>query len=151
MKDKPQVPALQPDESPSEILEAAAIAAYLETHPDFFVDHEELLPALRIPHQRGYTVSLVERQMTILRDLSSNQMIATELAGEPILAKLTAAPGNGASFGGVKVTAENGWFAARPSGTEAVYKLYAESFVDRAHLARIQEEARALVARLFAA
>jgi uncharacterized protein YigA (DUF484 family) len=68
MKDKPQVPALQPDESPSESLEAAAIAAYLEANPDFFVEHEELLPALRIPHQRGDTVSLVERQMKILRD-----------------------------------------------------------------------------------
>ena len=68
MKDKPQVPALQPDESPSESLEAAAIAAYLEAHPDFFIEHEELLPALRIPHQRGDTISLVERQMTILRD-----------------------------------------------------------------------------------
>ncbi|WP_030129117.1 MULTISPECIES: DUF484 family protein [unclassified Pseudomonas] len=68
MTDKPQVPALQPDESPSESLEAAAIAAYLEAHPDFFIEHEELLPALRIPHQRGDTISLVERQMTILRD-----------------------------------------------------------------------------------
>ncbi|MGL6242658.1 DUF484 family protein [Pseudomonas sp.] len=68
MKDKPQVPAQQPDESPSESLEAAAIAAYLEAHPDFFVEHEDLLPALRIPHQRGDTVSLVERQMKILRD-----------------------------------------------------------------------------------
>ncbi|UVK98630.1 DUF484 family protein [Pseudomonas sp. B21-048] len=68
MTDKPQVPVLQPDESPSESLEAAAIAAYLEAHPDFFIEHEELLPALRIPHQRGDTISLVERQMTILRD-----------------------------------------------------------------------------------
>ncbi|MBD9600668.1 MULTISPECIES: DUF484 family protein [unclassified Pseudomonas] len=68
MKDKPQVPALQPDESPSESLEAAAIAAYLEAHPDFFVKHEDLLATLRIPHQRGDTISLVERQMTILRD-----------------------------------------------------------------------------------
>src|SRR5689334_14320522 len=68
MTDKPQVRALQPDESPSESLEAAAIAAYLEAHPDFFIEHEELLPALRIPHQRGDTISLVERQMTILRD-----------------------------------------------------------------------------------
>lgn len=68
MTDKPQVPARQSDESPSESLEAAAIAAYLEAHPDFFVQHEELLPALRIPHRRGDTVSLVERQMTILRD-----------------------------------------------------------------------------------
>ena len=68
MKDKPQVPAPQPDESPSESLEAAAIAAYLEAHPDFFVEHEELLPALRIPHQRGDTVSLVERQLKLLRE-----------------------------------------------------------------------------------
>ncbi|MBB3241218.1 hypothetical protein FHW68_002738 [Pseudomonas sp. Tn43] len=68
MTDKPQVPAPQPDESPCESLEAAAIAAYLEAHPDFFIEHEELLPALRIPHQRGDTISLVERQMTILRD-----------------------------------------------------------------------------------
>ena len=68
MTDKPQVPARQSDESASESLEAAAVAAYLEAHPDFFVEHEELLPALRIPHQRGDTVSLVERQMSILRD-----------------------------------------------------------------------------------
>ncbi|MGE8097836.1 DUF484 family protein [Pseudomonas fluorescens] len=68
MTDQPQVPAPQPDESPSESLEAAAIAAYLEAHPDFFVEHEELLPALRIPHQRGDTISLVERQMKILRE-----------------------------------------------------------------------------------
>ena len=68
MTDKPQVPARQPDESPSESLEAAAIAAYLEAHPDFFVEHDDLLPALRIPHQRGDTVSLVERQMKILRE-----------------------------------------------------------------------------------
>ncbi|TVT86415.1 DUF484 family protein [Pseudomonas sp. H3(2019)] len=68
MTDQPQAPAPQPDESPSESLEAAAIAAYLEAHPDFFVEHEELLPALRIPHQRGDTISLVERQMKILRE-----------------------------------------------------------------------------------
>lgn len=68
MTDQPQVPAPQPDECPSESLEAAAVAAYLEAHPDFFVEHEELLPALRIPHQRGDTISLVERQMKILRE-----------------------------------------------------------------------------------
>ena len=65
MTDKPQVPA---EAFPSESLEAAAVAAYLEANPDFFVEHEELLPALRIPHQRGDTVSLVERQMKILRE-----------------------------------------------------------------------------------
>ncbi|APC16941.1 hypothetical protein BLL42_14815 [Pseudomonas frederiksbergensis] len=68
MTDQPQVPAPQPDECPSESLEAAAIAAYLEAHPDFFVEHEELLQTLRIPHQRGDTISLVERQMKILRE-----------------------------------------------------------------------------------
>ncbi|VVN74005.1 DUF484 family protein [Pseudomonas fluorescens] len=68
MTDPPQVPALQPEESPCESLEAAAIAAYLEAHPDFFAEHEELLPALRIPHQRGDTISLVERQLKLLRE-----------------------------------------------------------------------------------
>ena len=71
-------------------------------------------------------------------------------AGGPILAILTNAPGNGESIGGLKAVTDNGWFAVRPSGTEDVYKLYAESFKDREHLARIQGEAQALVARLFA-
>jgi hypothetical protein len=66
----------------------------------------------------------------------------TELAGEPIRAKLTAAPGNGLPFGGIKVIAENGWFAARPSGTEDVYKIYAESFRCEGHLRQIQQEAQ---------
>jgi phosphoglucomutase len=75
---------------------------------------------------------------------------AKELAGDAIRAILTNAPGNGEAIGGLKVVTDNGWFAVRPSGTENVYKLYAESFQDRAHLARIQDEAQALVARLFA-
>ena len=81
-----------------------------------------------------------------LKQLSPDQVSADQLAGEPITAILTNAPGNNAPIGGLKVTAENGWFAARPSGTEDVYKIYAESFADEAHLARIQEEARAVVA-----
>ncbi len=80
-----------------------------------------------------------------LADLSPDQVRATELAGEPITAKLTEAPGNGAKIGGLKVTTENGWFAARPSGTEDVYKIYAESFLGAEHLARIQAEAREVV------
>jgi phosphoglucomutase len=70
---------------------------------------------------------------------------ATSLAGEPITAILTAAPGNGAAIGGLKVVTESGWFAARPSGTEDVYKIYAESFKGKEHLAEIQESARAVV------
>jgi phosphoglucomutase len=71
---------------------------------------------------------------------------ATELAGEPIVARLTRAPGNDAAIGGLKVTTENAWFAARPSGTEDVYKVYAESFKGPDHLAQVQEEAQQVVA-----
>jgi len=67
------------------------------------------------------------------------------LAGDKIVAKLTHAPGNGAAIGGLKVVTANGWFAARPSGTENIYKIYAESFIDEAHLRRIQTEAQAIV------
>ena len=82
--------------------------------------------------------------------LSPAQVDAKELAGEAIRAIVTTAPGNGESIGGLKVITDNGWFAVRPSGTEEVYKLYAESFRDRPHLERIQAEAQALVTRLFA-
>jgi len=80
-----------------------------------------------------------------LGKLSPEVVTATELAGEPITAKLTRAPGNGAAIGGLKVTTENAWFAARPSGTEDVYKVYAESFRGHEHLAQVQEEAKAVV------
>lgn len=84
-------------------------------------------------------------QKTILSKLSPDQVKATELAGDKIVAMLTKAPGNSAAIGGLKVVTENGWFAARPSGTEDVYKLYAESFKGKEHLKQIQEEAQALV------
>lgn len=84
-------------------------------------------------------------QKARLAKLSADQVTATELAGEPITAKLTAAPGNGAPLGGLKVTTANGWFAARPSGTEDVYKIYAESFMGPEHLAEVQQAARELV------
>jgi len=74
---------------------------------------------------------------------------ATILAGEPITAKLTRAPGNNAEIGGLKVTTENGWFAARPSGTEDVYKIYAESFLGNEHLQKIFEEAKKIVDEAF--
>jgi phosphoglucomutase len=84
-------------------------------------------------------------QKAALAKLSPEQVTATTLAGEPITAKLTEAPGNGASIGGLKVTTENAWFAARPSGTENVYKIYAESFVGADHLTQVQEAARSVV------
>ena len=84
------------------------------------------------------------------KQLAPDRIDARELAGEPIRSIMTTAPGNGESIGGLKVVTDEGWFAVRPSGTEDVYKLYAESFRDRAHLEKIQTEAQAIVSRLFA-
>ena len=82
----------------------------------------------------------------VLKSLAPELVRADTLAGEPILAKLTHAPANNEPIGGLKVVANNGWFAARPSGTEDVYKIYAESFLSEAHLRAIQAEARSIVA-----
>ena len=81
-----------------------------------------------------------------LKALSAEQVSAETLAGEAIVDKLTKAPGNGAAIGGLKVTTEHAWFAARPSGTEDKYKIYAESFKGPEHLAQVQEEAKKVVA-----
>jgi phosphoglucomutase len=88
-------------------------------------------------------------QKTVLSQLSAEAITAEELAGEPILAKHTRAPANQAPIGGLKVVTENGWFAARPSGTEAIYKIYAESFNGKAHLQSIQQEAQSIVSAAF--
>lgn len=85
------------------------------------------------------------KQRELLASLTPGQVPSSELAGESILAKLTHAPGNGAAIGGLKVVTENGWFAARPSGTEDMYKIYVESFRGREHLDRIKAEAQAMV------
>lgn len=84
-------------------------------------------------------------QKAVLAKLSPEQITADTLVGEPVTAVLTSAPGNGAPIGGIKVTTENAWFAARPSGTEDVYKIYAESFLGSDHLGRVQDEAKAVV------
>jgi phosphoglucomutase len=86
-------------------------------------------------------------QKAALGKLSPEAVEASTLAGEPIVAKLTKAPGNGAAIGGLKVATENGWFAARPSGTEDVYKIYAESLKSSEHLGKIIDEARDIVNR----
>jgi phosphoglucomutase len=86
-------------------------------------------------------------QKAALLQLSPNQITASTIAGDRIIGLLTKAPGNGAPIGGLKVVTENGWFAARPSGTEEVYKLYAESYVGRDHLKRIQEEAQTIIGK----
>ena len=87
----------------------------------------------------------------VLQELTPEQIRVSELAGEKIQAILTVAPGNGGAIGGLKVITSNGWFAARPSGTEEIYKIYAESFIGKDHLRRIQEEAQTLIGRVFAA
>jgi phosphoglucomutase len=90
-------------------------------------------------------------QKAVLKKLSPDMVTAQELAGEQITAKLTRAPGNNAEIGGLKVITQNGWFAARPSGTEDIYKIYAESFLGEEHLQKIQEEAVKIVSAAFAA
>jgi phosphoglucomutase len=90
-------------------------------------------------------------QKALLSKLSAQQVKSTTLAGEPIKSILTHAPGNGEAIGGVKVIAENGWFAARPSGTEDIYKVYAESFRGEEHMRRIASEAESIVSAALAA
>ncbi|MFG3700176.1 phosphoglucomutase (alpha-D-glucose-1,6-bisphosphate-dependent) [Micromonospora sp. NPDC047620] len=105
----------------------------------------ELAERFGAPAYARIDAPATREQKAVLGKLSPEQVTATELAGEPITATLTAAPGNGAPIGGLKVTTDSGWFAARPSGTEDVYKIYAESFQGPKHLERIQQEAKDLV------
>ena len=95
------------------------------------------------------TVFATPAEKAILGKLSPSAMTATTLAGDPIIARLTRAPGNNEPIGGLKVVTDNGWFAARPSGTEDVYKIYAESFKGEGHLKQLQQEAQAIVADAF--
>ena len=90
-------------------------------------------------------------QKAALKNLTPDMVAARELAGEEITDRLTHAPGNQAPIGGLKVVTENGWFAARPSGTEEIYKIYAESFKGPEHLRQIQQDAQAIVNAAFAA
>jgi phosphoglucomutase len=106
----------------------------------------ELTGRFGAPAYRRIDAPASPEQKAVLARLSAAQVAATQLAGEPITATLTTAPGNGAPIGGLKVVTEHAWFAARPSGTENVYKVYAESFLGEEHLARVIEEAQAVVA-----
>ena len=107
--------------------------------------YAELVARYGDPSYARVDAPATREEKAVLARLSADQVTATELAGEPILATLTEAPGNGAALGGLKVVTDSGWFAARPSGTEDVYKIYAESFQGPEHLARLQDEARDLV------
>mgnify|MGYP003341620049 CR=1 FL=1 len=112
--------------------------------------YRELTKELGEPVYERIDAAATPEQKTILSKLSPAQVQATELAGEKIVAMMTTAPGNGAAIGGLKVVTGQGWFAARPSGTEDVYKLYAESFLGKEHLKRIQGEAQQLITKALA-
>ena len=127
---------------------AAEITA--RTGKDPSQHYEELVQRFGRPHYTRIDAPATPGEKNILKKLSPESVRATELAGEKILAKLAQAPGNGAPIGGLKVTAASGWFAARPSGTENVYKLYAESFKGAAHLNAIVEQAQEIVRRALA-
>ncbi len=112
--------------------------------------YADLVAAHGEPAYARIDAAATREEKAALGALSPEAVTATELAGEPITAKLTEAPGNGAKIGGLKVTTESAWFAARPSGTEDVYKIYAESFRGPEHLAQVQAEAREVVAAALA-
>jgi phosphoglucomutase len=112
--------------------------------------YDELTAKYGNPVYERIDAEATKEQKAKLAKLSAQQVTAKELAGEPITAILTEAPGNHAPIGGLKVTTENGWFAARPSGTEDVYKIYAESFKGKDHLKQIQTEAQDLVNKAIA-
>jgi phosphoglucomutase len=132
------------------VMDLLAVELMARTGRDPSELYTELTRELGAPvYERVDAPATPDEKATLLR-LSAADVKASELAGDPIQALLTTAPGNGAPIGGLKVVTAFGWFAARPSGTEDVYKLYAESFRGREHLRRIQEEARALVSRVLA-
>jgi phosphoglucomutase len=127
---------------------AAEITAVLGVDPG--AHYAELTRDLGSPVYERIDAPATVEQKRRFTQLAPDRIDARELAGEPIRSIMTTAPGNGESIGGLKVVTDEGWFAVRPSGTEDVYKLYAESFRDRAHLEKIQTEAQAIVRRLFA-
>nr|MDT0250650.1 phosphoglucomutase (alpha-D-glucose-1,6-bisphosphate-dependent) [Endozoicomonas sp.] len=113
--------------------------------------YQELTRKYGAPVYQRLDAPANDAQKKVLSALSPEQVTAEKLAGDPITARLTHAPGNGAAIGGLKVVTDRGWFAARPSGTEAVYKIYAESFEGKEHLSQLQSEAQEIVAEVFKA
>jgi phosphoglucomutase len=127
------------------IMDLLAAEITATTGKDPGVHYQELTARLGNPIYSRIDAPATPEQKARLGKLSPDDVRASTLAGESIVAKLTKAPGNNASIGGLKVVTENGWFAARPSGTENIYKIYAESFKGDAHLNQILEEAGAIV------
>jgi phosphoglucomutase len=132
------------------IMDLLAAEILARTGRDPAEHYKDLEKQFGSPVYERIDASASPAEKAVLMELSPEQVTATVLAGEPITARLTRAPGNGAAIGGLKVVTENGWFAARPSGTENIYKIYAESFNGREHLQLIQQEAREIVAAALA-
>jgi len=107
--------------------------------------YHQLTSEFGTPYYTRIDAPATPEQKSRLQELSPDAVKESDLAGEPIIAKLTKAPGNQAPIGGLKVIAKSGWFAARPSGTENIYKIYAESFKSEAHLHAILSEAQEMV------
>jgi phosphoglucomutase len=110
---------------------------------------DKLTAELGVPFYERIDAPASSAQKNLLKALTGDKLGMKELAGEPVRTAVTAAPGNGQPFGGIKVTSDSGWFAARPSGTEEVYKIYAESFRSAAHLREIQAEAQRAIGNAF--
>ena len=127
---------------------AAEITARTGRDPSQLFD--SLTAELGVPFYARIDAPATPQQKSMFKTLSGDKLAIKQLGGEKVAATLTTAPGNGQSFGGIKVVADDGWFAARPSGTEDVYKIYAESFRSEEHLRQIQDEARTAIARAFA-
>jgi phosphoglucomutase len=131
------------------ILNLLAVEMTARTGRDPGETYEDLTRGLGNSFYERIDADATAEQKAILKNLTSEQFGAKEFAGEPVTAVLSAAPGNNEPIGGIKVVAQSGWFAARPSGTEEVYKIYAESFRDAAHLRQIQREAQELISGVF--
>jgi len=131
------------------ILDLLAAEITAKTGRDPGLHYAALTERFGAPVYERMDAPATAEQQAVLAGLSPEQVTAEELAGEKITARLTRAPANGAPIGGLKVVTENGWFAARPSGTEPIYKVYAESFLGADHLKRIQEEAQEIVGAAF--
>ena len=127
------------------IMDLLAAEITARTGKDPGEHYRELTAQFGTPYYTRIDAPATPEQKASLRELSPEAVKASNLAGEPIIAKLTRAPGNNAPIGGLKVVTASGWFAARPSGTENIYKIYAESFKDEAHLNAILSEAEGIV------
>lgn len=131
------------------IMDLLAAEIRAKTGRDLTELYDDITAKLGNPVYERIDAPATPEQKSVLNNLSPDHIKTSMLAGEKILSKLTTAPGNGAPIGGLKVVTKNGWFAARPSGTEDIYKIYSESFKGRDHLSKIQEEAVQIIGEAF--